>query len=290
VLRYDGPGWGGQSSESPGFETLDYRTEEAIEAVKYLQSRPDIKSNAVGLWGISQGGWICQMAAGTYEGVAFIIPVSGPGVSPAEQEIYRVEAQSKAIGFDEDEVAKAVLIRRLMVDIVLPDPIYQAVNQSEAMRLGKGSWDELVELTYGPDPMDPDTELKKLIEVLDAIKDEPWTEFLYLDEQVLPLLESLPPNAWDVVNAQMGTMMDMNPADFLTKVHVPVLAIFGEEDTMVPVDRSVALYEKYLKEAGNEDVTIKVFPATDHSIQAKGIFAPGYFETMNNWLTNLYDE
>jgi len=54
VLRYDGPGWGGRSSGSPGFETLEYRTQEAIYAVKYLQSRADIKSATVGLWGISQ--------------------------------------------------------------------------------------------------------------------------------------------------------------------------------------------------------------------------------------------
>ena len=75
VLRYDGPGWGGGSSEGPGFETLEYRTEEAITVVKFLQSRSDIQSNAVGLWGISQGGWICQMAAAACEDIAFIIPV-----------------------------------------------------------------------------------------------------------------------------------------------------------------------------------------------------------------------
>ena len=74
VLRYNGPGWGGQPSEIPGFETLEYRSEEAIAAVKYLQSRSDIRSDTVGLWGFSQGGWICQMAAAAYAGVAFIIP------------------------------------------------------------------------------------------------------------------------------------------------------------------------------------------------------------------------
>lgn len=112
VLRYDGSGWAGGSSENSGFETLEYRTEEAIAAVKYLQSRPDIKSNAIGLWGISQGGWICQMTAASYEDVAFIIPVSAPGVSPAEQEVYRVEAESRAAGFDDEEITKAVLMRR----------------------------------------------------------------------------------------------------------------------------------------------------------------------------------
>ena len=53
VLRYDGPGWGGRSSKKKGFETLEYRKEEAIAAVKYLHSRPDIRPKAVGLWGFS---------------------------------------------------------------------------------------------------------------------------------------------------------------------------------------------------------------------------------------------
>ncbi len=286
VLRYDGPGWGGKSSEGPGFETFEYRTEEAIAAVKYLQSRPDIKPDAVGLWGISQGGWICQMAATAYEGVAFIIPVSGPGVTPAEQEVYRVEAESRAAGFDEDEVAKATLMRRLMADIVLIEPAFQEVNQSEARRLGNGPWSDVVELAYSPSPVDPGVELGKVIELMNAIKDERWTKALYLD-QMLPMFESLPPQAWGMAKGQMRAVMDVNPADFLTKVHCPVLAIFGADDTSVPVDKSVALYKQYLGEAGNEAVTIKVFPNASHTIRVGEAYAPGYFELMLGWLTAL---
>jgi uncharacterized protein len=286
VLRYDGPGWGGGSLEGTGFETLEYRTEEAIAAIQYLQSRPDIKSNAVGLWGISQGGWICQMAAATYDGVAFIIPISGPGVTPVEQEVYRVEAESRATGFDEDEIAKAVLMRRLMADIVLIEPVYQKVNRSESWRLGDGPWSEMVELTYGPKPIDPSTELGKVIKILKAIQDEPWTTPLHLD-QVLLMFNSLPPQAWEMAKSQMRAVMEVNPAHFLTKVHCPVLAIFGEKDTSIPVDKSVALYKQYLGEAGNEAITIKVFPNASHTIRIGETFASGYFELMLNWLSNL---
>ncbi len=286
VLRYDGPGWGGSSAEGPGFETLEFRTEEAIAAVKYLQSRPDIKANHVGLWGISQGGWICQMAAAAYEGVAFIIPVSGPGVTPVEQEVYRVEAESRAAGFDENEAAKAVLMRRLMADIVLAEPMYQTVNQSEAIRLGAGPWDEVMGLVYGGSLVDPIVEYEKVMVLLNAIKDEPWTRFLHLD-QVLPMFERLPSEAWEMAKAQMRAVMNVNPADFLTKVHCPVLAIFGERDTSIPVNKSIALYKKYLQEASNEEVTIELFPDADHIIHVDGDCAPGYFETINTWLSML---
>ena len=98
VLRYDPPGVGQSTGES-GFESLDTRSEEAIAAIHYLQSRPDIQRDQVGLWGVSQGGWVIAMAAAEYpQDVAFIISVSGSGVSVAEQQIYSIHAQSEAAG------------------------------------------------------------------------------------------------------------------------------------------------------------------------------------------------
>ena len=281
VLRYEVP-----SSNTSAFETLEYRTEEAIAAVQYLQSRDDIKPNAVGLWGISQGGWICQMAAAAYEGVAFIIPVSGPGVTPVEQEVYRVEAESRAAGLNQDDVAKAVLMRRAMADIVLTKPNYRDVNLSDSQSLGDGPWRKMVDVVYASNLLEPGAEFESVIGVMKMIKGEAWTRSLHLDE-VLPKLSSLPPQAWGMVKAQMRAVMEVEPANFLTKVRCPVLAIFGEDDTSVPVEKSVALYQQYLSEAGNKAVTIKVFPKANHTIRVGETFASGYFELMVDWLQNL---
>jgi fermentation-respiration switch protein FrsA (DUF1100 family) len=144
----------------------------------------------------------------------------------------------------------------------------------------------MVELTYAPKPSEPSTELGKVIEILKAIQDERWTTSLHL-EQVLPMLINLQPQAWEMVKAQMRAVMDVNPAHFLTKVYCPVLAIFGEKDTSIPVDKSIALYKQYLGKAGNEAITIKVFPNAGHAIRIGEAFAPGYFELMLNWLSSL---
>ncbi len=280
VLRYEGPGG------NAGFETLEYRAEEAIAAVKYLQSRPDIRANAVGLWGISQGGWICQMAAALYDDVAFIIPVSGPGVTPAEQEVYRVEAESRAAGFDDDEIAKAVLMRRLMVDIVLSRPVYEKANLSEARRLGSGPWSEMAALTYSRDSIELAIEFEKVFGIFKRIQDERWSKSLHL-EQVLPMFDNLPPQAWGMAKAQMRAIMNVEPAQYLTKVRCPVLAIFGENDTSIPVEKSITLYRQYLGEAGNQAFLYKVFPNADHTIHIGEKFADGYFALMLNWLAEL---
>ncbi len=284
VLRYDGPGWGGQTGA--GFETLEYRAEEALAAVHYLQSRPGIVPDKVGLWGFSQGGWICQMAAATSADVAFIIPVSGPGISPAEQEVFRVEAESRAANYDQLQVAKAVLLRRLMVDVVMPEPLYQMLNQAESRRLGGGPWDAVMELTYRSAPIEPSLELKTVIELFRAIQGERWTKYLHLN-QVLSLIEQLTPQMWEATNGQMAAMMNMDPADYLMQVRCPVLAIFGAADTSLPVEESIGRYRHYLSQANNSSVTIRIFPAADHGIHVDGEFAPGYFDAINTWLSDL---
>jgi dienelactone hydrolase len=286
VLRIDKTGWGGGDVQNGSFETLEDRSQEAIAAVKYLQSRPEINASRVGLWGISQGGWVSVMAAATYDGVAFIIPVSGAGVTPADQEVYRVEAESRAAGFDDGEIAKAVLMRRLMVDVLLDEPMFKQIDLAEADRLGTGPWSEMTELAYGPEPQGPAVEIEQVKKTFESIQHERWAKFLELD-QVLPLFENMPPEAWGTVKAQMGAVMIVDPAEYLVRIHVPVLAIFGEKDTSVPVERSIPIYQQYLGEAGNRDFEYKVFANADHGIQVGGKFADGYFELMLDWLRNL---
>ena len=286
ILRYDGPGWGGKSAQRVGIETLQDRTDEAILIIKYLQSRGDIQSEKIGLWGISQGGWICQMAAASFPDVAFIIPVSGPGVSPAEQEVYRVEAQSRAEGFEEIDITKAILTRRLIVDILLEEPSYQDINQAEAVKLGPGPWDDMLALIESANSMADSRQLDEFIKILNSIRDAPWAKYLYID-QYWKMLESFPIDQWGIIKSQMRTLATMDPGDYLPKVHCPIFAIFGEADKLVPVEKSVQLYEKYLTQAGNDNVRIQVFPKADHGIFVDNYFAPGYFECIGEFLESI---
>lgn len=285
ILRYDSPGVGKSTGDAFG-ETFDYRVQEAIAAVEYLQSRRDIKINAIGLWGISQGGWICQMTAATSDKVAFIIPVSGPGVNVPEQELYRVETNSRAAGLTDEEIKKAVLVRRLFVDALVSFPMYEEINKSEATDLGEGPWIQLIEMIYADPPVDPSVELTTILAVMEEIKDDEWATYLMISD-LLPMFKSLTPESWIVVKAQFETIMTFDPADYLKKIQVPVLAIFGEADATVPVKRSIAIYRQSLNEAGNNKLTIKVFPNADHGININGKPAPGYYASMNVWLSAL---
>jgi dienelactone hydrolase len=87
--------------------------------------------------------------------------------------------------------------------------------------------------------------------------------------------------------------MEYNPMRALEKVKCPVLAVFGELDTLTPVTETIANYRKGLGKAGNKDVTIKVFPTADHALlvwpkpndQAHWpVLAAGYLDVMTDWI------
>jgi pimeloyl-ACP methyl ester carboxylesterase len=85
-----------------------------------------------------------------------------------------------------------------------------------------------------------------------------------------------------------------DPVPVLRKVRCPVLALYGARDTLVPPRESADIWRTALKQAGNSDVTVKVFPDGDHGLRettggtlkdlsrSRG-FVSGYFETQRTW-------
>jgi pimeloyl-ACP methyl ester carboxylesterase len=71
-----------------------------------------IDAKRVGLWGISQGGWIGPLAAAASDEVAFLVLIASTGVTPSEQMAYAVKCQLGLAGYGEDVVARALDLRR----------------------------------------------------------------------------------------------------------------------------------------------------------------------------------
>jgi uncharacterized protein len=110
VLLFDrrGSGRSGGDFETASFETL---AEDGNAAVGYLHSRNDIDQKQIGLFGISQGGWIAPLVVGLRSDIAFLIIVSGCGVSPAIQMDYGAAYNLHQQGFTENTIAQAIALR-----------------------------------------------------------------------------------------------------------------------------------------------------------------------------------
>jgi hypothetical protein len=108
VLRHDKPGTGG----SPGHwreQTLEDRARESLAAQRVLRAHPSTAGQPVGLYGVSQGGWVALIAAAMEpDAVDFVVCHSGPGTSPAAQERERLETEVRSGGCGEDDVAGAM--------------------------------------------------------------------------------------------------------------------------------------------------------------------------------------
>ncbi len=291
VLRYDPPGVG-RSGGSRGFPSLEQRVDETLAAMRFVASRSEIDPDAVGLLGWSQGPWVMAMTAARYpDEVAFLVSVAGSGQTVEQQQVYGIESQTRAAGLAEDDVAKAVVFGRLMIDWQLIEPIYRDDNEAAMAELGDGPWATMAELVYDEGDVGPVASVPLVIEILTEVQDEPWASELVLRELYIPQLESLPNDITvdqlAAVRAQTDALLRTDPADFLTEVRVPVLAIFGEHDLNVDSSKSPRLFEQYLAEAGNDDATIVVVPDVGHGI---GLPTPGYWTLLSDWLRTRFGE
>ena len=80
---------------------------DVLAAVQMLKGRADIDVKRIGLWGGSQGSGISARAAAQSEDIAFLISMSGGGVSYEELSNYQFANRLRAQGFSEEEIRDA---------------------------------------------------------------------------------------------------------------------------------------------------------------------------------------
>jgi pimeloyl-ACP methyl ester carboxylesterase len=115
VLGYDKRGVG-ESTGDWNAATYEDLAGDAVAAVEYLKTRRDIDSAHIGLLGISQAGWIMPLAAVRSKDVAFLISISGAGVTPAETTIDQARNEMTMTGMPAATVADIVALIRLEYD------------------------------------------------------------------------------------------------------------------------------------------------------------------------------
>ncbi|MFL5921218.1 MAG: alpha/beta hydrolase family protein [Gaiellaceae bacterium] len=105
VVTFDRRGEG----ESTGDATRGRFQLQVEDALAVLRAA---EAERVGLWGISQGGWIGPLAAAASEEVAFLVLLASTGVTPAAQMMYAVERQLRLAGYGDDVVERVLELRR----------------------------------------------------------------------------------------------------------------------------------------------------------------------------------
>ncbi|KAB7530354.1 alpha/beta fold hydrolase [Flagellimonas olearia] len=255
-FSWDKPGIG--MSQGNWFDqSMDNRASEVIAAFKKLEQHPKVDPNKLGMWGISQAGWVIPKVAETME-PAFIITVSSPVTTAFDQEAYRLRSELKAEEFSKYAIDSALVYTHQVKDLVMagkPFADFDALQES----LNQSNWFSHT-ISGG----------KEIYRYLKVI----------IENDHIPNLDAL---------------------------SCPVLAIWGENDLLVPPHSSANQYKKVMEQIKNERFKMVIIPNADHTLtfnhtgrrtatverrekykdNPKKIFAPGYLKSMVDWLKGL---
>jgi pimeloyl-ACP methyl ester carboxylesterase len=107
VLIWDKPGFGSSTGKFTGGELMSERATILLEAIATLRKRPDIDPARIGVWGVSQAGWVIPLALQRDADIAFMILVGAGGESGVQQTAYYIGQQIQCTGFTADQAAEA---------------------------------------------------------------------------------------------------------------------------------------------------------------------------------------
>ena len=251
VFVWDKMGAGESEGEYVEAPDVHIPAREVADWIELLAARDDVDAGALGVMGWSQGGWIGPLAASMSEQIKYIVSVSGPSVSPLKQNIFDKTNQ-------------------LALDAVTPA---QAAAGSLAVRLT---------MTYLVKGVNGDS----AIAAWEAVAEEPWFSDSYNGVPMLDRERALSNSRFQ----QFVVHNDYEPYPVLTSLEIPLLAIFGGADRIVPVEESVRGFRAAFEQSGNPGLTVRVFEGAGHgvSIRRDGRFmpAPGYVETVLGWIAS----
>ncbi len=250
ALVYDKRGTG----ESEGdFDSVIYEAfiQDAVAAVKYLRSRPDIDPNRIGLLGFSEGGWLTPEVAERVGQIAFIINKSGPPLSWMDTMDWETENEVRAEGFDGEHL-------------------------DEALELQRAVWQYWVDTDReGPTATaDSRQEIEDRIAALQSIP-----VFAELRVRV----REYDPELYALLAEEVG----YDPRPFLERMEIPILYVFGGKDVNLPTEQSVA-YLEGLVSSGSSNISLHVYKDLGHSLQkwhriSTAGYPNGYFSLLSDW-------
>ncbi|MGN9838388.1 alpha/beta hydrolase family protein [Nonomuraea sp. H19] len=100
--------------------------DDALGAIGALRGRPGIDPGKVGIWGLSEGGWVAPLAASRSKDIAFVVLVGANAVQPLRQQAWAVAAGLRKAGVDGSIVGRAEpnLYRVIADGGMFPEPYY----------------------------------------------------------------------------------------------------------------------------------------------------------------------
>lgn len=239
TLRYDDRGVAGSSGAFEGATTVDFM-HDAKAAFQYLLAQGRIDRNRCGLVGHSEGGMIAQMMAASQKEVRFIVLLAAPGIPTHELMLTQARLIARAQGASENEIKISGESNSAIFDILRKEN-----DLDVARKLVNIEMERLAENLSGQDTARKSMLTEQLISGVESVF-TPW--FLFF--------------------------INYDPAEYLSNVKCPVLALNGGKDVQVEAISNLEAIKHTLEASGNKQVTTKLFPELNHLFQTAKTGAP----------------
>jgi len=148
VFVYDRRGSGQSGTKTAGGD-FTILADDAIAAARSLKTDPRIDPKRIGIWGLSQGGWIGPLAASRSSDIAFVVAVSAPVVTADVQMLFSSTNHLRANGHSQAEIDQMTATRKAVDDYMRGSGTREAAQK-----------------------------------MIDAAKTRPWFKYTYMGETV----------------------------------------------------------------------------------------------------------
>ncbi len=231
VLRYDKRGIGSSTGKYELATTSDF-AEDAKHALDYLKTHKDVDKNAIGIIGHSEGGIIAPMIAAKSRDIKFVVMLAGMGTKGIDL----IMEQNK---------------------IALNEQRIELENIEELLNITRNTLQSL------SDWEGSDNDRTSLRDQLNLLWDK------------TPLIQKMKMNKDQYIRSNLNAMSSrwfrefilIDPTVYLKKVKCPVLALNGANDTQVVADENIRIIEASLKDGGNKNFEVKIYPKLNHLFQ-----------------------
>ncbi|HEY0022012.1 MAG TPA: alpha/beta hydrolase [Longimicrobium sp.] len=269
VLRVDDRGTGGSTGNVRTSTLMDI-ADDVRGAVDYLRGTAEIDTAAIGLIGHSEGGYVAPVVAAGDRSVAFVALLGAPSVGGRAVFAAQRSALARASG---------ATPRTIRVDSVLNARVFSVLDArpaddslAHAVDRVLGAW---LRSLSGADRATADSLLRGRTPAQDSASVEFWK------------------SAW------FRSVYFHDPATFLRRVDVPLLAVLGDLDLQVPAVQSAPAFNRLFRGERRRLLTLQLVPGVNHMLQTatrgtmdeymliEETIAPTVLRHITDWLSRV---
>jgi len=248
VFVYDRRGSGESEGEDPAGRHFEELSKDAASALDAISREPEVDPDRIGIWGLSQGGWIAMKAANRSD-AAFVISVAAPLTTTRFQMMALTRNYMKIGGYDDEARGQAAEVRQVVSAFIQGD----ASRDETIEKLEWAEQQSWFEHLYFP----PTEEYMPMLEEARADSVTPWDPVDALVQIDVPILFMLGGEDFDIPVPETLDILDSLPE----QENLELVVIPGADHLMVEINEPVIGEERKM--------------VSD---------SPAYFLAMGHWL------